>query len=227
MTRGFIWFCTADGLSRFDGYSFTNFGVDHGLPHSEVMDLLETREREYWLATTGGLVRFNPKSPPEHRVVYENDVRPGAKPMFTVVVPLDRNPFSESVTVLLQDQGGEIWCGTRRGVHRLEIRDDKFTFRPVDIGMPADWGEGCYITDLLEAGTVLCGWPHQADSIDDDPMGARRTIRSRMVCPTITFTIYWKITTDNCGRVPATAASSDLCRARLTVEIKHTYENSQ
>jgi len=149
-SRGFIWFCTADGLSRFDGYSFTNFGADQGLPHSEVTDLLETREGEYWLATTGGLVRFNPKSPPEHRVVYQNDVRPGAKPMFTVVVPLDRNPFSESVTVLLQDQGGEIWCGTRRGVHRLEVRDDKFTLRPVDIGMPADWGEGCYITDLLE-----------------------------------------------------------------------------
>lgn len=27
-SRGFIWFCTAEGLSRFDGYSFTNFGVD-------------------------------------------------------------------------------------------------------------------------------------------------------------------------------------------------------
>ena len=31
-SRGFLWFCTSEGLSRFDGYTFTNYGVDQGLP---------------------------------------------------------------------------------------------------------------------------------------------------------------------------------------------------
>jgi ligand-binding sensor domain-containing protein len=31
-SRGFVWFCTADGLSRLDGYQFTNYRVDDGLP---------------------------------------------------------------------------------------------------------------------------------------------------------------------------------------------------
>jgi ligand-binding sensor domain-containing protein/two-component sensor histidine kinase len=150
-SRGFIWFCTADGLSRFDGYSFTNFGPDQGLPHSEVLDLLETRDGTYWVATKGGLVQFNPKSPPEHRVIYENEIRPGARPMFTAVAPPDRDPDSKAITALIQDHNGEIWCGTRRGVYRLEVQDSKFILRPVDIGIPPDWGEGWNITDLLES----------------------------------------------------------------------------
>jgi ligand-binding sensor domain-containing protein len=31
--RGYLWFCTSDGLSRFDGYEFVNYSVAHGLPH--------------------------------------------------------------------------------------------------------------------------------------------------------------------------------------------------
>ena len=25
--RGYLWFCTSDGLSRFDGYEFVNYGL--------------------------------------------------------------------------------------------------------------------------------------------------------------------------------------------------------
>jgi len=31
-SRGFLWFCTEGGLSRYDGYSFTNYAVEQGLP---------------------------------------------------------------------------------------------------------------------------------------------------------------------------------------------------
>jgi len=64
LSRGFLWFCTEDGLSRYDGYTFTNYGVEQGLPNRRVTDLLETREGEYWVATGGGLCRFNPKGSP-------------------------------------------------------------------------------------------------------------------------------------------------------------------
>jgi ligand-binding sensor domain-containing protein len=32
--HGFLWFCTYDGLSRFDGYEFVNYSVDAGLASS-------------------------------------------------------------------------------------------------------------------------------------------------------------------------------------------------
>src|SRR5258706_2591187 len=60
-SRGFLWFCTFEGLSRFDGYTFTTLGVDQGLPSPAVNDLLETTDGQYWVATAAGLCRFNPK----------------------------------------------------------------------------------------------------------------------------------------------------------------------
>ncbi len=72
-SRGFLWFCTGEGLSRFDGYSFINYGDDQGLPHTMVNDFLETRNGELWIGTNGGLVLFNPKGEPTAHVVFAND----------------------------------------------------------------------------------------------------------------------------------------------------------
>ena len=61
-SHGFLWFCTGDGLSRFNGYEFTTYGVEHGLPHPFINDLIETRRGVYWVATNGGgVARFNPR----------------------------------------------------------------------------------------------------------------------------------------------------------------------
>jgi ligand-binding sensor domain-containing protein len=149
-SRGFMWFCTADGLSRFDGYSFTNYGTDQGLPHREVMDLLETREGEYWVATKGGLVRFDPKSPPEQQPVYTDQAGPNSHPMFNTIVPEDGHKYAQLVAVLLQDRSGTIWCGTYQGLYRVEIEAGRLFLRAVDIGIPPEWGEGWFISDLLE-----------------------------------------------------------------------------
>ncbi len=59
-SRSFIWFCTPEGLSRFDGYRFKNFGVAEGLPNRSVNTLLETRSGEFLVGTDGGLCGFRP-----------------------------------------------------------------------------------------------------------------------------------------------------------------------
>ena len=89
-SRGFLWFCTDDGLSRYDGYTFITYGTDQGLPHATVTDFLETREGEFWVGTYGGLVRFNPRGIPGSSVVYAHDASAASPPMFTVVVPEDQ-----------------------------------------------------------------------------------------------------------------------------------------
>ena len=42
-SQGFIWFCTTLGISRFDGYGFTNYGTKDGLSFPGVNDIVETR----------------------------------------------------------------------------------------------------------------------------------------------------------------------------------------
>jgi ligand-binding sensor domain-containing protein len=148
-SRGFLWFCTADGLSRFDGYTFTNYGMDQGLPHSNVNDLLETRKGEYWIATDGGLVHLNPKGRPSNRVVYVNDEQASAS-MFSVIEPQANDRVAGAVTVLLEDRNGGIWCGTRNGLFRIEQESGRASLHPVEIGLPEQYSEQPSIAALLE-----------------------------------------------------------------------------
>src|SRR3954462_13769884 len=119
-SRGFLWFCTAEGLSRFDGYTFSNYGTEQGLPHPIVTDLLETRAGVYWVATSGGLVRFDPKGVPASRIVYANEAPAAALPMFTVVVPADQDRYAQAITFLFEGHDGTLWCGTYKGLYRLD-----------------------------------------------------------------------------------------------------------
>src|SRR6266498_3685738 len=116
-SHGFLWFCTGDGLSRFNGYEFTTYGVEHGLPHPSVTDLIETRQGIYWVATNGGGVcRFNPAQPlPASR----GGGRGGEISRFTVY-PVGDEPMSNRVEVLHEDHNGQIWAGTDAGLFRLD-----------------------------------------------------------------------------------------------------------
>src|SRR5260370_35162722 len=106
-SRGFLWFCTSEGLSRFDGCEFHNFGRRDGLPHRIVNDVLETRREELWIATAGGLCQYAPKESGRTRFhVY----RIGNE---------ERTSF---VNVLLEDRLGRVCCGTCAGLLRLARR---------------------------------------------------------------------------------------------------------
>ena len=148
--RGFLWFCTAEGLSRFDGYGFTNFGSDKGLPHPNVTDFLQTRSGELWVGTYGGLVRFNPKGAPSNRVVYTNEVAVDFPPMFTVVVPEGNDRQARAITTVIEGQDGTIWVGTYGGLFRLEQTSKGFALHSIEIGMPTGRSLERFVTDLLE-----------------------------------------------------------------------------
>jgi len=160
-SRGFLWFCTREGLSRFDGYSFTNYGIDQGLSSASVNGLLETSDGQYWVATASGLCRFNPKrrslSVVQPRTqIAANSPHPD-DPVFRAYFP-DENPTSKHILSLLEDHAGVIWCGTRNGLYRVEAAGDEVRFLSIELGIP-DYLESRWIECLLEdrAGNLWVG----------------------------------------------------------------------
>ena len=112
-------------------------------------DLLETRSGDYWLATDGGLVRFDPKGRPDRHVSYDG-ANATERPMFTVVMPGDAAARANAVTVLLEGHDGTLWAGTRQGLFRLELTAGRRSLRSVDIRAPNEYPEQREIADLLE-----------------------------------------------------------------------------
>ena len=132
-SRGYLWFCTEEGLSRFDGYTFTNYTTERGLPSNWVDDFLETRSGLFLVATAAGLCVFNPLGVPlsQDRLAEQ----PDARPMFAVYRP-GMDEAASTIKVLYEDSAGALWCGTLRGLYRIEMVSSQATFHHVELGIP-------------------------------------------------------------------------------------------
>lgn len=72
-SRGFLWFGTADGLNRYDGYEFRRFRHQANDPNSlcgnDIMALAEDGSGNVWVGTRGnGLCYFDPRTEQFHPV---------------------------------------------------------------------------------------------------------------------------------------------------------------
>ncbi len=100
---GNLWFGTSgNGVSKYDGKSFTNFYSSSGLIHNLINDITEDSKGNIWFATSGGLSRYD-------GVAFTN---------FTKADGLIDN----DVRAILEDKMGNFWFGTYDG---LSIYDGK------------------------------------------------------------------------------------------------------
>ncbi len=98
---GNTWICTAGGVSRYDGHSFTNFTTDQGLVYNDVRAVCQDRDGNIWFGTMGGgISKYDGYS-------------------FTNFTVRDGLP-SNIVYSIKADNLGNIWLGTLEGVAKYD-----------------------------------------------------------------------------------------------------------
>lgn len=60
-SKGFLWFCTDAGVSRFDGYNFVNYTAEDGLSDNEVFHSFEDSQGRVWFLTYNGKMSYYSK----------------------------------------------------------------------------------------------------------------------------------------------------------------------
>jgi len=125
-SRGFLWVCTRDGLSRFDGSRFVTYQIgDNGAPPG-IEQILETRKGVYWISTTGGLFRFDPDAP---LTAHESKSADRAT--------LKAEFVSDERGALYEDHAGNLWLGSNN-LYRLLEKDNKAVFEKIELGLPVN-----------------------------------------------------------------------------------------
>jgi ligand-binding sensor domain-containing protein len=106
-------------LSVSARYIFNAWDTDDGLPQISVNSIVQTRDGYLWLATYGGLVRFNGVN----FKVFEVGNTEGLK--------------SNRITDLYEDREGALWIGTEMG-GVSQFKDGRFTSYTMRDGLPSD-----------------------------------------------------------------------------------------
>jgi PAS domain S-box-containing protein len=121
-SRGFMWFATRDGLSRFDGLEFTTYKIGKSGDAPGIEQIYESESGVYWITTTGGTFRFDSN----HAGNAEKNI-------------LDAQLVTNERSAVYKDKKGNIWMG---GNAPLLIRESNgsFSFDEVAINYPnAEW----------------------------------------------------------------------------------------
>jgi streptogramin lyase len=116
--RGFMWFATLGGLSRYDGTSVKVYRHDpddaNSLSNNIARALIVDQRGVLWIGTWGGgLNRYDREKDAFIRYRHESD-----------------NPHSLShdiVRAVYEDRSGTIWVGTMRGLNKLNRDSGQFT----------------------------------------------------------------------------------------------------
>lgn len=138
-SKGYFWFATDMGVSRFNGYSFENFSTENGLPDNTIYGIYEDHKKNIWFRSLSGKLSY----------YKDHDIQ--TLPCNSDLVHVLKNL---TVTSLFVDSKDTVWLGVNSnfilkiapGRHRQDISKISITH------------DGLYIYEI-EGGFVYGGLP--------------------------------------------------------------------
>lgn len=138
-SRGFMWFCTRDGLSRFDGSRFVTYQVGAENPAPGIEVIYQTRNGDYWITTTGGFYRFKSDA-----IFLANQANAGRP-------TLNADFISTARGKMLEDRAGNLWFSAGRNLNHLKEQDGKIVVEKFALNLPPHPNRDFGVHDMLEA----------------------------------------------------------------------------
>jgi len=138
-SRGFLWFATRDGLSRFDGSQFITYQVGTKDAPPGIEHIFETSKGIYWITTIGGTYRYDPNTAPLAATPETNQ-----RPILNAEFINDRRGF------FYEDHDGKLWF-IGGDLNILEETNGKFSLRKIDLNLPQNSATSFMITDVRQA----------------------------------------------------------------------------
>ena len=103
--KGYLWFGTAEGVSRYDGQTFITFTKEDDLAGNYVFSILEDRKGNLWFGTEGGVSRYDGEQ--------------------LITLTKEDDLAGNHVLCMLEDRKGNLWFGTRVEGGGVSCYDDK------------------------------------------------------------------------------------------------------
>ncbi|HLP12734.1 MAG TPA: two-component regulator propeller domain-containing protein [Flavobacteriales bacterium] len=114
-SKGYIWFATNNGVSRFNGYEFENFSMSNGLPDNTVFEIFEDAKGRIWFYSFSTKLSYY-ENGKIHLYKYNDVIQKHIK-----------NPFKLSFCV---DDKDNVYLGfAELGIYRIDVNGK--------IGVPA------------------------------------------------------------------------------------------